>query len=429
MWRGLAGSILGAFLAIPLDVVFYCLWVALLKRIILHRTPPGTHSVYSLFYLRKWLADTLMRISRQTLHALYTTIYLPPWLRLLGARIGKRAEISTVSQVTPDLVDIGDESFFADGSLIGGRHFYRGHVHCDINRIGRRSFVGNNAILPIGRHMGDQCLLGVLSTPPAEHRTTPHGTDWLGSPAFQLPHRQKVGGFDESVTFKPTPKLYAQRLLIDGLRILLPAWLAGLGGLLFYLYCWYAYDQLTWPVILIWSPLVGLLIAVAIATAVVGLKCLIMGRMEPVIKPLWSTYVWWNEAVNGLHETIAVPLLSPLVGTPYLAWYLRGLGCKIGKHCFLGTTLFSEFDLVDVGDYVALNEGVVLQNHLFEDRIMKSSYVQIVDNCSVGNMAIVLYDTKVQAETCIAPLSLLMKGETLPRGTQWYGIPTRLKQG
>jgi non-ribosomal peptide synthetase-like protein len=429
MWRGLPGSVLGALLAIPLDVVFYCLWVALLKRIIMHQTPPGTHCVYSLFYLRKWLADTLMRISRQTLHALYTTIYLPPWLRLLGARIGKHAEISTVSQVTPDLIDIADESFFADGSMIGGRHFYRGHVHCDINRIGRRSFVGNNAILPVGRYLGDECLLGVLSTPPAEHSTTPHGTDWLGSPAFQLPHRQKVGGFDESVTFKPTPKLYAQRLFIDGLRVLLPAWLAGLGGILFYLFCWYTYGRLTWPVILSLSPVVGLLIAVSIALAVIGLKWCMMGHMEPVIKPLWSTYVWWNEAVNGLHETIAVPMLLPLVGTPYLAWYLRGLGCKIGKHTFLGTTLFSEFDLVHIGDYVALNEHVVIQNHLFEDRIMKSSHVHIADNCSVGNMAIVLYDTDVQAETCIAPLSLLMKGETLARGTRWYGIPTRPKQG
>jgi non-ribosomal peptide synthetase-like protein len=153
-------------------------------------------------------------------------------------------------------------------------------------------------------------------------------------------------------------------------------------------------------------------------------KVLAMGRFEPVIKPLWSTYVWWNEVVNGAYETIAAPALAPLLGTPFFNAYLRLLGCKIGKHAYIGTTLFSEFDLVEIGDYAALNTGVVVQNHLFEDRIMKSSYVRIGDECSVGNMAVILYDTEMKHASWVGPLSLLMKGETVPALGRRIGIPT-----
>ncbi len=149
-----------------------------------------------------------------------------------------------------------------------------------------------------------------------------------------------------------------------------------------------------------------------------------MGRFKPIVKPLWSMFVWLNEVVNGAYESVAAPALAPLLGTPFFAPYLRLLGCKVGRHVFLETTLFSEFDLVEIGDYAALNLGAVIQNHLFEDRIMKASHLRIGDECSVGNMAVILYDTEMRQGASIGPLSLLMKGETLPSFSSWHGIPT-----
>jgi hypothetical protein len=40
-------------------------------------------------------------------------------------------------------------------------------------------------------------------------------------------------------------------------------------------------------------------------------------------------------------------------------------------------------------------------------------------------MAIVLYDTKIGFGASLAPLSVLMKGETLPPLSRWYGVPTQ----
>jgi non-ribosomal peptide synthetase-like protein len=99
------------------------------------------------------------------------------------------------------------------------------------------------------------------------------------------------------------------------------------------------------------------------------------------------------------------------------------MGCKIGKWCFIETTLFSEFDLVEIGDHACLNLGATIQTHLFEDRIFKADHLKIGEGCSVGNMAVVLYDTEMQSGSALGPLSVLMKGETLPPLTHWHGIP------
>jgi acetyltransferase-like isoleucine patch superfamily enzyme len=101
------------------------------------------------------------------------------------------------------------------------------------------------------------------------------------------------------------------------------------------------------------------------------------------------------------------------------------MGCKVGRWVFLETTLFSEFDLVEIGHYASLNLGATIQTHLFEDRVMKSDRLKIGNECSVGNMSVVLYSTEMKRGARLAPLSVLMKGETLPAFTHWTGIPTR----
>jgi len=101
------------------------------------------------------------------------------------------------------------------------------------------------------------------------------------------------------------------------------------------------------------------------------------------------------------------------------------MGCKVGRWVFLETTLFSEFDLVEIGDRAALNLGATIQTHLFEDRVMKSDRLRIGPECSIANMAVVLYGTEMQRGSSLGALSVLMKGEVLPPFSRWAGIPTR----
>jgi len=159
--------------------------------------------------------------------------------------------------------------------------------------------------------------------------------------------------------------------------------------------------------------------------AVALIKVVLIDKFEPTVKPLWCSFVWLNEVVNGLYESVAAIAMGPLMGTPFIAPCLRMMGCRIGKWVFLETTLFSEFDLVEIGDYASLNLGSTIQTHLFEDRVMKADRLKIGDCCSVGNMAVVLYGTDMKRGSSLGALSVLMKGEVVPESSRWIGIPTR----
>src|SRR5438094_10667610 len=116
---------------------------------------------------------------------------------------------------------------------------------------------------------------------------------------------------------------------------------------------------------------------------------MLMGRYRPFVHPLWSFFVWRLELANALYEFLASPLLlEPLQGTPFLPWYLRLLGARIGRRTYLHTTGFLEWDLVELGDAAMVNEDCVLQTHLFEDRVLKAARLRIGRGCEVGALPV-----------------------------------------
>jgi non-ribosomal peptide synthetase-like protein len=154
------------------------------------------------------------------------------------------------------------------------------------------------------------------------------------------------------------------------------------------------------------------------------MKWMIMGRYIPFVRPLWSLFVWRVELTNALYEFLATPLvLEPLQGTPFLPWSLRLFGVKLGRRVYIHTTGFIEFDLVEIGDRSALNNDCVLQTHLFQDRILKASGLRVGADCTIGTGSVVLYDSVMRDGAQLGPLSLLMKGESLPPQTSWAGSP------
>src|SRR5262249_7426399 len=135
-----------------------------------------------------------------------------------GMRVGRRCEISTIMEVTPELVEIADDCFFADGIYLGQPLVHRGHLHCERTVFGRHTFLGNHAVVPGGVPRPGDVLLGVCAVAVARVRA---GSAWFGLPAFELPRRERVSA-DERLTFKPSPLRVANRALWESLRLALP---------------------------------------------------------------------------------------------------------------------------------------------------------------------------------------------------------------
>jgi non-ribosomal peptide synthetase-like protein len=422
-WGVLAGLV-ATLVGGPVFVITVCLAVALGKRMVMPTMPVGIYPVRSGLGVRKWAADKLLEFSLVFTNSLYATLYTGPWLRMLGARVGQRAEVSTAAHLDPDLLDLAQESFVADMASVGAAKFANGRMALLPTEVGSRAFVGNAAVLPAGTVIGDGSLIGVSTVPP--HWEVPTGSSWLGSPAIHLPRRQDSGSFPEDQTFRPPRKAVRHRLAVEFVRATLPASVLGVSFYLFLLVLsGLAYGRdLRVPALV--SPLVALAAGLAAIGYCVAIKRCLIGRYQPGVEPLWSPFVRRSEFVTGLYEAAAVPAgVGMLVGTPFLPMVLRWFGARIGRRTWIGTTYLTEFDLVEIGDDATVGTEVSLQTHLFEDRVMKMSKVTIEAGATVGTRTIVLYDAVVGARASLDSLSLLMKGEYLPPGSQWRGIPAQ----
>ncbi|WP_346286067.1 Pls/PosA family non-ribosomal peptide synthetase [Zoogloea sp.] len=406
-------------------VIGTALVAAAIRWLVLPRLQPGAWPVHGNVYCRRWLANQIQISSLSVLHGVYATVYAPSWYRLLGARIGRDAEISTVMGIVPDMLTLGDESFIADAVMLGDEEIDAGWMSVDYTEVGARSFVGNGAYIPDGTTLPPDVLIGVQSKAPGTGRMR-SGQTWIGSPALELPSREVIGGFGEQLTFRPSPWRRLGRGLIEAARILMPLSLVIGVGYVIVLAAMPAAADEDWLKLAWQLSLAGICYGVGGFLFVTALKWLLIGRYRPCAKPMWTPFVWISEAVTSVYESIAVPnFLEYLRGTPMLPVVLRLIGVRTGRGVYMDTTDVTEFDCVSIGDYSELNAWSGPQTHLFEDRIMKIGRIAIGARVTVGARSTILYDTQIGDGVLLGPLTLVMKGESLPAETAWSGSPAQ----
>jgi non-ribosomal peptide synthetase-like protein len=412
-------------LGIPASMVLVLATVLLaagLRRVI-GRQSAGRSAVYGLGYCRKWLLSRIYDASLGVLHGLFASVFAPCWMRLMGARVGRGAEVSTAAGVIPDLLTLGEQCFIADGVLLGDEEQRGGWMILSPTSIGDRSFVGNGAYVSDGADVPHDVLIGAQTRTPDDEQLRP-GQTWMGSPALLLPARECLAGFDHSLTFEPTWRRRVGRGTVEALRIVLPlAFITASGYLIVHAVMPIA-EQERWLEMAAALAVAGCLFGWASFLLVAVLKWALIGRYQPRSAPMWSPFVWLSEAVTNVYESLAVPnFLGFLRGTPMLPWALRVLGARIEHGVFLDTTDLTEFDCVRIGEEAELNAWCGPQTHLFVDRVMKIGEVDIGARVTIGPSSTILYDTRIGECTQLGPLTLVAKGERVPAGTRWTGSP------
>jgi non-ribosomal peptide synthetase-like protein len=419
----LAKYFLLAFPGTALLIVGTLLGSALLRWALLPRLQAGRWSVHSRVYYSRWLVNQIQESSLNILHGVYATVYAPFWYRLLGAKVGRHAEISTAQGLVPDLLTLGDDSFIADAVMLGDEQLAGGWMSIQPTVIGRRSFVGNGAFIPDGTRLPDNVLIGVHARAPDNAQMQP-GDTWFGSPPIRLPAREQLAGFPESLTFRPSTSRRLGRALVEACRIIAPHALLIAVGYTLVLNIMPLAEAGRWREVAAALAVAGSLFGLGTFLFVAALKWLLVGRYRQRALPMWSPFVWRSEAVTSLYEGIAVPnFMRYLRGTPWLPLALGALGCRIGRQVYLDTTDLTEFDCVSIGDESEINALACPQTHLFEDRIMKIDRVTIGRRVYMGPRSAVLYGAEVGDNVRLGPLTLVMKGESLPPGSRWRGCP------
>ena len=397
--------------------------IAAVRWIVLPSVKPGTYSIHSWFYFRKWIVALCTELTLETLSSLYATVYMRAWYRLMGAKIGKGSEISTNLSGRYDLIDIGEKCFIADEVVLGDETVRRGWMILEPVRTGDRVFVGNEAVVPPGTDIPSGSLIGIKSKPPSNEDMAGGGI-WFGSPPIKLPVRQQFGDVAANWTYEPSKWRQLGRAVFEAFSVSLPT-------MLFITFGTLAVEILAPAILakdyaLVLPQFLGASVAISLAlmASSVAVKWLMMGVYRPTVKPMWSWWALRTEAVAVMYWGMAGKvLLDHLRGTPFLPWALRLYGAKMGRGIYMDSTDITEFDCVNVGDYTAINATSALQTHLYEDRVMKVGRVTVGQGVTVGCTATVLYDTHIGDFARIGPLSIIMKGEDLPAHTAWHGAP------
>ena len=406
-------SIPGALLAFALFAVFTLISI----RVLSIRLTPGFHPVHSRIAWQAWCSERIMDAARNWLYPLYASMLTPIWLRMLGAKIGRDVEASTVLLI-PSLTTVRDGAFLADDTMVAPYELGSGWMRLEHAQVGKRAFLGNSGIASAGRKVPARGLVAVLSSAPQKAKK---GTSWLGSPPQKLP--RAVTDADDARTYEPPRRLKAARGAWETLR-LVPVWLSFL--LLISVLAlmqavhqqWgFAVAALTAGLTLAYAGLVALLVAVLA-------KWLLVGRIRAGEQPLWSSFVWRNEVADSFVELLAAPWMArAATGTPVLNAMLRLLGSHIGRGVWCESYWLPEADLISLGRGSAVNRGCVVQTHLFHDRIMQIDAVDLEDGATLGPHCVTLPASSIGAGSTVGPASLVMRGDRIPAGTRWQGNP------
>jgi non-ribosomal peptide synthetase-like protein len=336
--------------------------------------------------------------------------------------VGRDCEISSLIDTVPESVTIGEKNFFADGIYIGCPRVHRGTVTVSHTTFGRSTFLGNGVIVAGGLRIPDDVLLGICTV--ADPSVMRPGTAWFGHPAFELPRREVVE-YDAQFTFDPTPWRYAVRIFWELTRFAVPALPVAV------ILAWFAlvtsWSGVSLPLfLLIVLPAATLICGAAFTAVVVITKWFLLGKVQPAMHPLWSSWASrWDLMCLAWH-ICAGPLVSQLDGTLLLNALLRITGVNIGRRVVLGTG-FAE-DLPDP-DMLTFEDGATVdclfQAHTFEDRVLKMDRIAIRRGATVGSNAVLLYGANIGENTRVAPHSVVLKHEHLHAGLSYAGFPTR----
>src|SRR5262249_12514586 len=349
------------------------------------------------------------------------TLFWPIWLRMAGMKVGRDCEISTIIDVVPELIEIGPESFLADGIYLGGPRVHRGTVTLAQTRLGANPVLGNHSDVRAGQRLPDDVLIGVCTA--VDDGFVRAGTSWFGHPPFELPRRE-VMEFDRSLTHNPSLIRYVNRVFWEMLRSLLPVFPFLVFPVWFDLIV-RADAAVPRPVFLFTIlPLASLGIGAFFCLLVLLLKWVLLGRVRPGAHPLWSC---WCSRWDFLYVAWAVyanRLLVFLEGTLLLSWYLRAMGMRLGRRVVLG----GGFAQVVDPDMLTFDDGATVscqfQAQTFEDRVLKVDPIRIRNEATGGSGGVLLYGADIGAKAQVAAHSVVMKRESLLPSTSYAGCPT-----
>lgn len=347
------------------------------------------------------------------------------WLRAMGAKIGRQCWLSEQFACSEfELYEVGDTaSVCSVVSVVGSTN-----RHTKPIKLGEACDVTNECTLMPGCTVGKGAVLGVFTYGRPDQTFADYSitlgdfTLRSGVSNNDVESGAGAGELESAATrLIPTWQYVLYHILyipfamsvftMTTAAVMLPPILVSLSML--YNFGW-------WPSILasgLYGPLSFLILLAYLAV----MKRIVMPYMAGEY-PIFSSFKaakWQMLALNAhIFEDFA-----PIMGTVFYNMYLRAMGSKVGKGVSCMGAVAAEYEQVTIGAGSVVNEGSFLLTHTVENRRAKIRPVSIGAGVTVGALCAVLPDATMADGAALADMSLVMKGETVPKNGTWAGVP------
>ncbi len=375
----------------------------------------GYYRVRSRIGWQVWATERVLDLARDLLFPVYASLFTPVWLRLLGARIGRNVEASTVLLI-PKMTTVGEGAFLADDTLIASYELGGGWMRIAPAKVGKTLLprqlrddgrgTERPQELPRGRALRDPCqgeVRHLLAGQPAGAAATDR-------------HRLR-----RHAHLQPPRRLKLARALWELCRFV--------------------------PVVLTVAVAAGVLVAwtgwraPSLRGGGAPGRCggparrrrrrrkrrrrqwLLVGRIRPGEHPLWSSFIWRNEVVDTFIEMVSAhgsrgPRPAPLRWCGGCAPSAPRSGPERGAKA-----TGSPRRTLSPGPQRHGQPRLRGPDPSVPRRVMSIDTVTLEDGATMGPHGVILPRARIGNGGTVGPASLVMRGETVPAATYWMGNP------
>lgn len=394
-------------------------------------TPGRVYPLYGIHYfLLGWVRASS---NSSTFNNIFGDSALITWfLQYVGWKLGTVKQTgsnfgSLQKHDVPFLTHVGSGTMVSDGLSVQNADFSATSFKVSETRIGDNNYLGNALYYPAGGRTGANVLIGTKTQVPIDGPIR-ENVGILGSPAFEIPRVVKRDTqFDHLATGEEFRRRLAAKTrsnIASMALYLLTRFIALYIGLLFFVVI-ISDPPLEVPLRLVFGGIAAFIVLSAYAL-LVEWWTLRFRRLRPATMSIYDPDFWRHERHWKVSDTAFTSIFA---GTPLKGIMWRLVGVKVGKKLFDDGASASERSMVELGDYVTLGSGAILQGHTLEEGTFKSGPIKVGDECTVGANTFINYDATMLKGSELKQDSFLMKGEQMPAGSVWGGNPARQLRG
>lgn len=414
----LAGMVVYTVAAVLLTVI--------LKRLLIGKYRPMTTPVWSWYYLRHWIVQSVARAIPWNLLA--GTAAYGAVLRMLGANVGKRVHVHrgvNLQQGGWDLLTLGDDVTLSREAHIGLVELDSGCVHVGNVEIQSQATLETRASVSANTTIERGGYLAALSWLAPGQRVRA-GERWAGVPAARSGSAPPSPPANEIVGTQLSPIAYSALHLTLSALALAGAAIPVLVALFTLAVCFQHspddieswLSQPSWSVEASAAVLGASVLLVPLWLVVKAMLVRLVGRVRPGVVHRWSL-----DYLRVWHKTGEVDAAGLwLSGTMFWPIWLRLAGMHVGRGCEISTIIDVVPETIRIGPESFFADGIYLGPPLIHRNAVTIGQTTLGRGTFLGNHAVIPTGASLPDDLFIG-VCTIADDRRWAAGTSWFGNP------